>query len=150
VPGVTAHAPGRARDARTTDPRPAVLPAATPTTAVRRQVRARVANPVPRRLAHLRRSTPVTTSRPDGRAEVAAVTRVPDISAGGIAAQVAAVVDPVARRWRGASIPEVRAVLRRAWWTAFGGPLEDPALTWCAEAVRDGRDWAPALWGTGP
>jgi hypothetical protein len=146
---VTAQAPDQARDTRPAARRPAVLPAATPTPAVRRPVRTRVAAPVPRRLAHVRRTSSGEPRR-DDRAGVAAVTRVPDISAGGIAAQVAAVVDPVARRWRGASLPEVRAVLRRAWWTAFGGPLEDPALTWCAEAVRDGRDWAPALWGTGP
>jgi hypothetical protein len=71
----------------------------------------------------------------------------PGFTAAGIAARVEAVVEPVARTHRGEPVPAVRAALRRAWRDGFGGPLDEPGLTWCAEAIHDARPWGPALWG---
>ncbi len=73
----------------------------------------------------------------------------PAFTAAGIAARVEAVVEPVARAHRGEPVPAVRAALRRAWRDGFGGPLDEPGLTACAEAIHAARPWVPALWGGG-
>lgn len=63
-------------------------------------------------------------------------------------ARVSEVVDPVASRCAGWPTQSLKPVLRRAWREAFHGELDDPGLTWCAEAIHERRPWRRALWGT--
>jgi hypothetical protein len=66
----------------------------------------------------------------------------------GIEAQVHAVVEPIAAACSGLPLPSIRSALRAAWRQAFGGPLDEPALTWCARAIQHHDDWCGGLCGT--
>lgn len=73
-------------------------------------------------------------------------TRSPWLAA--VDARVSAVVDPVASQCAGWPTQTLKPVLRRAWREAFHGELDEPGLTWCAEAIHDRRPWRGELWGT--
>jgi hypothetical protein len=60
--------------------------------------------------------------------------------------QVEDILDPIARRCGGWPVATVRHVLERRWQDVFGCDLGEPALTGCAEAIHDRRDWSEALW----
>lgn len=65
-------------------------------------------------------------------------------TAAGIQARVAEVIDPLALCYRGWPAEIIRAGLSRAWLGTFG-PLNEPALTWCATAIRAGRPWRQGM-----
>lgn len=67
-----------------------------------------------------------------------------------IIAQIADVIEPFSIRCAGWPVEATKPILARLWCQEFGASLGEPGLTWCAEAVRDGRPWQEALWGDGP
>lgn len=66
-----------------------------------------------------------------------------------ISTQVGAVLDPLARRYRGWPVESVRPIVARAWRREFCSTLPEPGLTDTAAAIRDGRSWYHALWTGG-
>ena len=78
--------------------------------------------------------------------DLAPVVTAPPFTSTGIRQQVQHIVAPLAVRYRGWPVNTIKIVLRRAWRDAFGGPLEEPGLGWCAEAIHSGRPWQNALW----
>ena len=70
----------------------------------------------------------------------------PPFTAAGIEQQVAAVIAPLAQRYRGWPTTTIAHILARSWQQAFGGPLTEPGLSWCAQAIRTGSPWEHELW----
>ena len=74
------------------------------------------------------------------------LTGHPPFTAAGIEQQVAAVIAPLAQRYRGWPTTTITHILTRSWRQAFGGPLTEPGLSWCAQAIHTGSPWQHALW----
>jgi hypothetical protein len=53
---------------------------------------------------------------------------------------------PWPRRYRGWPITTITHILTRSWQQAFGAPLTEPGLSWCAQAIHTGSPWQHALW----
>lgn len=56
------------------------------------------------------------------------------------------VVGPVAERYAGRPLGQVRTALRRSWRAAFGSDLDDVTLGETAAAIHQGREWRTAMW----
>lgn len=56
------------------------------------------------------------------------------------------VIDPVAERYAGRPLNEVRSALRSAWRAVFGVDLDEVTLGEIAAAIHGGREWRPAMW----
>jgi hypothetical protein len=61
-------------------------------------------------------------------------------------AQMAAVLEPLARRYAGAQEAAIRPALCRAWRDEFGTDLPEPTRGRCVTAIASGRSWQSALW----
>lgn len=60
--------------------------------------------------------------------------------------QMAAVLDPLAYQYRGATEATVRPAVRQAWHIAFGTDLPEPTQSRCIAAIIAGYPWQIALW----
>jgi hypothetical protein len=81
-----------------------------------------------------------------GSSDDRAMSSCPPFTATGIEQQVAAVIAPLALRYRGWPTTIITQILTRSWRRAFGGPLTEPGLSWCAQAIHTGSPWQHALW----